>query len=85
MPAQQPCSPVAARIDRRLERHPTLSQVPVSQGQPLRDDIEAESMAEVVRRALAVYEFVHKVNKGGETFFVRDDETGEEREIGLLL
>lgn len=51
----------------------------------LRDGIEADSMAEVVRRALAVYEFVYEVNQGGETFFVRDDETGEEREIGLLI
>lgn len=50
----------------------------------LRNDLEAESMAEVVRRALALYEFVHKVNKGGETFFARDED-GEEREIGLLI
>ncbi len=50
----------------------------------LRDNTQADSLAEVVRRSLAVYEFVVDLKANGQTFFARDED-GEEREIGLLI
>lgn len=49
----------------------------------LRDMTQAESMTEVIRRALAVYDFLWQCKQEGETPMVRAKD-GKERELLLL-
>ena len=50
----------------------------------LRDQTKADSLAEVVRRALAVYDFLWDAQKKGSTFFVREVD-GKKKEVVLFL
>jgi hypothetical protein len=49
----------------------------------LKDTTQADSTTEVIRRALAVYDFLWNCKKSGETPLVRSKE-GEIRELVLL-
>ena len=49
----------------------------------LRDETHADSLSEVVRRALAVYEFLHKEKQEGATLLLRSED-GTERQLELL-
>ena len=49
----------------------------------LQNDTGAASITEVIKRALAVYEYVHDTKKSGGAIIVRDA-TGKETEIILL-
>jgi hypothetical protein len=49
----------------------------------LRDQTDADTFAEVIRKGLAVYEFVWNVHQDGSRFVVRDKD-GQEREIVLF-
>jgi hypothetical protein len=49
----------------------------------LREVTQAESMTEVIRRALAVYDFLWHCKESGETPIVRSKD-GKERELILL-
>jgi hypothetical protein len=48
----------------------------------LRDRTQADSLAEVIRRALAVYDFLHSEKEKGGRLVVQDD--AGERELVLL-
>lgn len=48
----------------------------------MRDATDAETLTEVIRRALAVYELLVESQKQGSTIFVRDEE-GKERDVLL--
>ena len=50
----------------------------------LRDRTNAQSLAEVIRRALSVYDFVVRETKDGGSIVVRRA-NGDEREIHFLL
>jgi hypothetical protein len=49
----------------------------------LKDATQADSTTEVIRRALAVYDFLWSCKKSGETPIVRSQD-GKERELLLL-
>ena len=49
----------------------------------LRDQTQANSLTEVVQRALAVYDFLHAEKAKGNTFVVKDPDGGE-KEVVLL-
>lgn len=49
----------------------------------LKDITQAESMTEVIRRALAVYDFLWSCKESGETPLIRSKD-GKERELLLL-
>jgi hypothetical protein len=48
----------------------------------LRDQTQADSLAEVIRRALAVYDFLHTEKSKGAKIVVKDEDG--ERELVLL-
>lgn len=48
----------------------------------LRDETEADSLTEVIRRSLAVYEFLWKEKSKGAEVVIRTDDT--EKELVLL-
>ena len=50
----------------------------------LRDDTQADSLAEVIRRSLAVYEFLWNETKKGRQLVVRAPDEGTEKEMVLL-
>lgn len=49
----------------------------------LRDSTHADSLSEVVRRALAVYELVSRENIEGSKFIIRSED-GSERHLEIL-
>lgn len=49
----------------------------------LRDRTEANSLTEVIQRALAVYEFLHAEKAKGNALIVKDSDGGE-KEVVLL-
>ena len=50
----------------------------------LRDETNADSLAEVIRRSLAVYEFAWKAQKKGLQLFAQD-EHGKKTQIALIF
>ena len=48
----------------------------------IRDETHAESVTEVIRRALAVYDFLLTKTEGGAEVFIRKD--GAEKEVILV-
>ena len=48
----------------------------------LRDEIEADSLAEVIRKSLATYEFLHMQTKRGGKVVIKS--SGGEKELVLL-
>lgn len=49
----------------------------------LQHETEADSMTEVIRRSLAVYEMLWNAQQEGETVLLRDTD-GNEREVVLI-
>ncbi|MCP5114485.1 MAG: ribbon-helix-helix protein, CopG family [bacterium] len=49
----------------------------------LRDKTNADSLAEVIRRSLALYEYILEEKERGARMFARTDD-GEERELIIL-
>lgn len=49
----------------------------------LRDETYADSMSEVLRRALAVYEFIWEESQNDSVLIIRND-AGDERQLKIL-
>lgn len=49
----------------------------------LREQTDAESLSEVIRRSLAVYDFLWQEKSKGATTIIKDED-GKERELVLL-
>ena len=74
---------------RPAKNHPT-SRLNLEMGESarqkletLRDQTQANSLTEVVQRALAVYEYLHAEKKKGNTLVVKNQD-GAEKEVVLL-
>ena len=50
----------------------------------LRDETDAESLSEVIRKALAVYDLVWSEKSKGYKLYFRSDDGEHERELHLL-
>lgn len=46
---------------------------------------QADSMSEVVRRSLAIYDFLLKENSNGFTIAILKSDTGKEKEVEFFL
>jgi len=76
-------------MPRIAKNHPT-SRLNLEMGESarqkldtLRDQTQANSLTEVVQRALAVYEFLHAEKAKGNALVVKDPDGGE-KEVVLL-
>ncbi|MGF6603301.1 hypothetical protein P3T23_008055 [Paraburkholderia sp. GAS448] len=62
-----------------LDMHPEVKE----QLEKLRDRIHADSMGEVIRRALAVYDYLHCEQSNGATMVIRTRD-GTEKGLPIL-
>ncbi len=74
-----------ARIAKNIPTSRLTLEMPTTvrkQLEALRDRTQADSLAEVIRRALAVYDFLHAEKDKGGRLIVKDD--AGQRELVLL-
>lgn len=69
---------------KRVRLNLELSETVRKNMDKIRDDTDADSLSEVIRRALALYDFlVHRKAEGCEVV-LRNKDTGEERGLVIL-
>ena len=72
-----------ARKEKKERLNLDLPKVVKLRLEELRDSTHADSLSEVVRRALAVYELISRENAAGSTFVIRAED-GTERLVEIL-
>ena len=75
--------PRPSRNQARVRLNLEMTEQVRAQLEELRDLTQADSMTEVIRRALAVYDFLWNEKEDGATTIVRTKD-GKEREVLLL-